>query len=114
MKPDKKALTERLKALAKSDPALTDLARKRMDEAVDVPEFVVPWEAFRALAEGVNLEQRYRKPFLDIWAAEKDDRDLGPLSIRMGVRKYEGGPLEISEEEKEAVGFYHAFCFVKV
>jgi mRNA (guanine-N7-)-methyltransferase len=85
-----------------------------MDEAVDVPEFVVPWEAFRALAEGVNLEQRYRKPFLDIWAAEKDDRDLGPLSIRMGVRKHEGGPLEISEEEKEAVGFYHAFCFVKV
>src|ERR1700722_8643110 len=85
-----------------------------MDEAVDVPEFVVPWEAFRALAEGVNLEQRYRKPFLDIWAAEKDDRDLGPLSIRMGVRKYEGGPLEISEDEKEAVSFSHAFCFVKV
>lgn len=85
-----------------------------MDEAVDVPEFVVPWEAFRALAEGFNLEQRYRKPFLDIWAAEKDDRDLGPLSVRMGVRKYEGGPLEISEDEREAVSFYHAFCFVKV
>ena len=85
-----------------------------MDEAVDVPEFVVPWEAFRALAEGVNLEQRYRKPFLDIWAAEKDDKDLGPLSVRMGVRKYEGGPLEISEDEREAVSFYHAFCFVKV
>jgi mRNA (guanine-N7-)-methyltransferase len=85
-----------------------------MDEAVDVPEYVVPWEAFRSLAEGFNLEQRYRKPFLDIWAAEKDDRDLAPLSVRMGVRKYEGGPLEISEEEKEAVSFYHAFCFVKV
>ena len=85
-----------------------------MDEAVDVPEYVVPWEAFRALAEGFNLEQRYRKPFLDIWAAEKDDRDLAPLSVRMGVRKYDGGPLEISEEEKEAVSFYHAFCFVKV
>jgi mRNA (guanine-N7-)-methyltransferase len=85
-----------------------------MDEAVDVPEYVVPWEAFRALAEGFNLEQRYRKPFLDIWASEKDDRDLGPLSVRMGVRKYEGGPLEITEEEREAVGMYHAFCFVKV
>jgi mRNA (guanine-N7-)-methyltransferase len=85
-----------------------------MDEAVDVPEYVVPWEAFRALAEGFNLEQRYRKPFLEIWAAEKDDRDLAPLSVRMGVRKYEGGPLEITEEEREAVSFYHAFCFVKV
>jgi mRNA (guanine-N7-)-methyltransferase len=85
-----------------------------MDEAVDVPEYVVPWEAFRALAEGFNLEQRYRKPFLDIWASEKDDRDLAPLSLRMGVRKYEGGPLEITEEEREAVSFYHAFCFVKV
>ena len=85
-----------------------------MDEAVDVPEYVVPWEAFRALAEGFNLEQRYRKPFLDIWAAEKDDRDLAPLSVRMGVRKYEGGPLEITEKEREAVSFYHAFCFVKV
>ena len=85
-----------------------------MDEAVDVPEYVVPWEAFRALAEGFNLEQRYRKPFLDVWAAEKDDRDLAPLSVRMGVRKYEGGPLEISEDEREAVSFYHAFCFVKV
>jgi mRNA (guanine-N7-)-methyltransferase len=85
-----------------------------MDEAVDVPEYVVPWEAFRALAEGFNLEQRYRKPFLDIWDSEKDDRDLAPLSVRMGVRKYEGGPLEITEEEREAVSFYHAFCFVKV
>jgi hypothetical protein len=85
-----------------------------MDEAVDVPEYVVPWEAFRALAEGFNLEQRYRKPFLDIWASEKDDRDLASLSLRMGVRKYEGGPLEMTEEEREAASMYHAFCFVKV
>ena len=85
-----------------------------MDEAVDVPEYVVPWEAFRAQAESFNLEQRFRKPFLDIWAAEKDDKDLAALSVRMGVRKYEGGPLDISEEEREAVSFYHAFCFVKV
>ena len=85
-----------------------------MDEAVDVPEYVIPWEAFRALAEGFNLEQRYRKPFLDIWAAERQDRDLSPLSVRMGVTKYEGGPLEMSPDERGAVSFYHAFCFVKV
>ena len=85
-----------------------------MDEAVDVPEYVVPWEAFRAIAEGFNLEQRFRKPFLDVWAMEKDDKDLSPLSVRMGVRRHDGGPLEITEEEKEAASFYHAFCFVKV
>jgi len=85
-----------------------------MEEAVDVPEYVVPWEAFRAVAEGFNLEQRYRKPFLEVWEAEKDDRDLSTLSVRMGVRKFEGAELGISDEEREAVGFYHAFCFVKV
>lgn len=85
-----------------------------MDEAVDVPEYVVPWEAFRALAEGFNLEQRYRKPFLDVWEAEKDHKELSKLSVRMRVVQREGGPLDLSPEEKEAVSFYHAFCFVKV
>ncbi|KIW14569.1 hypothetical protein PV08_07353 [Exophiala spinifera] len=85
-----------------------------MAEAVDVPEFVVPWEAFRAIAESYNLEQRYRKPFLDIWDAEQGNREMMALASRMGVTRYEGGDLLLSPEEKEAVGFYHAFCFVKV
>lgn len=85
-----------------------------MDEAVDVPEFVVPWEAFRALAEQFNLEQRYRKPFLDIYNQEQGNRELMQLAKRMGVVNHEGGDLRLSEEEKEAVSFYHAFCFVKV
>ena len=86
-----------------------------MEEAVDVPEYIVPWEAFRAVAEGFNLEQRYRKPFLEVWTAEKHDRELSALSVRMGVtREGSGGELGISEEERHAVGFYHAFCFVKV
>ena len=85
-----------------------------MDEAVDVPEFVVPWEAFRALAEQFNLEQRYRKGFLDIWNTEQGNRELMQLAKRMNVTSYEGGDMQLSEEEKEAVSFYHAFCFVKV
>lgn len=85
-----------------------------MAEAVDVPEFVVPWEAFRAIAESYNLEQRYRKPFLDIWDAEQGSREMMELALRMGVTKYEGGDLALTPEEREAVGFYHAFCFVKV
>lgn len=85
-----------------------------MTEAVDVPEFVVPWEAFRAIAEGFNLEQRYRKPFLNIWETEKQDREMAQLGVRMGVVQYEGGELLMSPEEREAVEVYHGFCFVKV
>ncbi|KAJ5089997.1 hypothetical protein N7532_008681 [Penicillium argentinense] len=86
-----------------------------MREAVEeVPEYVVPWEAFRALTEDYNLELQYRKPFLDIWEDEKNDRELGPLSERMGVRNRTTGELNMTEEEKDAVSFYHAFCFYKV
>ncbi|MCJ1313592.1 mRNA cap guanine-N7 methyltransferase [Agyrium rufum] len=86
-----------------------------LDEAVEeVPEYVVPWEAFRALAEDYNLEQQYRKPFPEVWTEEQDDPQLGPLSERMGVRGRDRGPLLVSEEEMEAASFYHAFCFYKV
>ncbi|POS85155.1 hypothetical protein EPUL_003266 [Erysiphe pulchra] len=86
-----------------------------LHEAVEeVPEYVVPWEMFRAIAEDFNLELQYHKPFLDIWQAEKDDEVLGPLSERMGVRERDRGPLLISNEEMEAASFYVAFCFYKV
>lgn len=75
---------------------------------------MVPWEAFRALAEDFNLELQYQKPFLDVWESEKDDPMLGPLSERMGVRERGGGPLLVSPEEQEAASFYIAFCFYKV
>lgn len=86
-----------------------------LDEAVEeVPEYVVPWEAFRALAEDYNLELQFHRTFPEIWEAEKDDADLGPLSERMGVRERGGGPLLVSDEEMEAASFYVGFCFYKV
>ncbi|KAK8190085.1 mRNA capping enzyme-domain-containing protein [Phyllosticta capitalensis] len=86
-----------------------------LEEAVEeVPEYVVPWEAFRALAEDYNLELQYRKPFNEIWDEENGDPVLGPLSERMGVRGRDRGPLLISSEEMDAASFYHAFCFYKV
>ncbi|KAM7207436.1 mRNA cap guanine-N7 methyltransferase [Naviculisporaceae sp. PSN 640] len=86
-----------------------------LDEAVEeVPEYVVPWFAFRALAEQYNLELQYHKTFTEVWETEKDDRELGPLSERMGVRERHGGKLLVSEQEMEAAGFYVAFCFYKV
>jgi mRNA (guanine-N7-)-methyltransferase len=86
-----------------------------LHEAVEgVPEYVVPWEAFRALAEDYNLELQYHKTFAEVWETEKDDRELGPLSERMGVRERHGGRLLVSDEEMEAASFYVAFCFYKV
>ena len=86
-----------------------------LDEAVEeVPEYVVPWEAFRALADDYNLELQFHRTFPEIWEAEKDDPELGPLSERMGVRERGGGPLLVSPEEMEAASLYIGFCFYKV
>ncbi|KAI0103068.1 guanine-N(7)-methyltransferase [Nemania sp. FL0031] len=86
-----------------------------LDEAVEeVPEYVVPWGAFRAIAEDYNLELQYHQSFKDIWESEKDDHVLGPLSERMGVRGRGRGPLLVSPEEMEVANFYVAFCFYKV
>lgn len=65
---------------------------------------------YSSLTEDYNLELQYRKPFLDIWEDEKNDRELGPLSERMGVRDRNTGELLMNEEEKDAVSkcFYPA------
>ncbi|GAB7337851.1 hypothetical protein MBLNU457_4248t1 [Dothideomycetes sp. NU457] len=84
-----------------------------LEEAVDVPEYVVPWEGLRALAEEYGLELLYRKPFKDVWEEEKNDPVLGPLSERMGVVARDGRS-NVSSDEMEAASFYHAFCFYKV
>lgn len=86
-----------------------------LDEAVEeVPEYVVPWEAFRALADDYNLELQFHRTFPEIWEQEKDDREMGALSERMGVRARGGGELLVSPEEMEAASFYVGFCFYKV
>lgn len=86
-----------------------------MEEAVEeVPEYIVPWEAFRAIAEDYNLELQYRRPFAEVWSEEKNNPVFGPLSEQMGVRGRDAGPLLITDEEFEAASFYHAFCFYKV
>jgi mRNA (guanine-N7-)-methyltransferase len=99
----------------------------QLEEAVDVPEYVVPWEAFRALAEEYGLELMYRKGFKEvldeIWGEGADvgdgreARKLAELAERMNVlsrNRSEGrGGLLVGDEELEAAGFYHAFCFYK-
>jgi mRNA (guanine-N7-)-methyltransferase len=88
-----------------------------LQEAVEAPEYVVPWEGFRALAEEYGLELLYRKGFREVFEDESEDRESGILAERMGVmsrdRSIGRGGLLVSEEEMEAASFYHAFCFYK-
>ena len=85
-----------------------------LDEAVEAPEFVVPWGVFRALAEDYGLEMDECVPFDEVWRREKDHPMYGPLSERMGVKDRRTGTLLVNEEEMEAASFYHAFTFYKV
>lgn len=64
--------------------------------------FLINADTFNRLTMDYNLELRYREPFLKVWEQEKDDKDLGPLSERMGVRNRDTGRLMMTEEEKEA------------
>lgn len=84
-----------------------------LEEAVEAPEFVVPFAAFRALASEYGLELRWEKPFNKIWDEERSDRILGPLSERMGVMDRMTGQCKVSDVEFEATSFYRAFCFYK-
>lgn len=105
----------------------------QLEEAVDVPEYVVPWEGFRALAEDYGLELMYRKGFKEILDEVMGDtmeeapgggdarmrRDLMQLAERMGVLSRDrsaggGSGLLVGEEELEAAAFYHGFCFYKI
>lgn len=85
-----------------------------LEEAVEVPEFVVPWEALRAMAADYNLELEYHKSFNEIWREERKDPVLGPLSERMGVVDRISGKLNVTDMEMEAAAFYVAFSFYKV
>ncbi|KAF3921931.1 hypothetical protein ABW20_dc0101869 [Dactylellina cionopaga] len=87
-----------------------------LEESVeDVPEYVVPWEAFRGLAFEFNLKLEYKRLFEDIWSDEKDDKILGPLSERMNVKKRDGsGDMQVQGEEWEACKIYMGFCFRKI
>lgn len=99
----------------------------QLEEAVDVPEYVVPWEAFRALAEEYGLELMYRKGFREvldeIWGESTDAgeareaKELAMLAERMGVlsrdRSQGKQGLLVGDEDMEAAAFYHAFCFYR-
>jgi mRNA (guanine-N7-)-methyltransferase len=64
-----------------------------------------------------GLELLYRKGFKEVYEDESEDRELGMLAERMGVRSRDraapnNGCL-VGGQEMVAASFYHAFAFYK-
>ncbi|KAK9235598.1 mRNA capping enzyme-domain-containing protein [Lipomyces kononenkoae] len=84
------------------------------DAVEDVPEYVVPFEIFRAMAEDYKLELIYRKGFHDVFEDETSEHpELFDICRRMGVTKQDGS-YGIEGDQREAAGFYLAFAFEKL
>ena len=82
-------------------------------EAVEAPEYVVPWDLFCEMAAEYGLRLQYCKPFDEVWEENRDDEVLAPLSKEMRVLN-KGGSFLVSDQEVEAAKFYIAFCFRKI
>ena len=83
----------------------------------DVPEYVVPWEAFRYLASEYGLKMEYKRHFEDIWNDEEKDPIMSDLSERMGVKEKtrdRSGKKLVEGEEWEACKLYLGFVFRKL
>lgn len=85
-----------------------------LQDAIDnVPEYVVPFEAFRALAEEFDLELTYKKTFLEMFKEEIPTwfKKLNPRLVE-GMRRTDG-TYGVEGDESEASAFYLAFAFQK-
>lgn len=86
-----------------------------LQDAVDnVPEYLVPFEKFRALCEEHHLELRYKKNFFDLFKSEISNYFHmlpGPLiqSLRLDDGRY-----GVDGDERDACSFYLGFVFEKV
>jgi mRNA (guanine-N7-)-methyltransferase len=86
-----------------------------LEDAVgNVPEYIVPFEAFRGLAQEYHLELVHRKPFLKMFDDELALKpSLGRLCQKMNVLKSDGS-FGIEGDQREACGIYLAFAFEKL
>ena len=61
-----------------------------LQDAVDVPEYVVFWDEFVKLAESYGLKLEYREEFHKIYDAEKSHKDYEKLLKTMRVVDQDG------------------------
>ncbi|KZV92849.1 guanine-N(7)-methyltransferase [Exidia glandulosa HHB12029] len=83
------------------------------DAVDDVPEYVVHWDNFLDMASQHGLRLQYREEFHDVFEAERDDAEFGPLLERMNVVDKQG-ESHMDEDQWEAANIYIAFAFVKL
>lgn len=91
-----------------------------LKDAIDnVPEYVVPFESFRALALEYDLELRYKESLPDVFRNNmpkyfnKFSEKMKEGLKRSDVDEKNRPKYGVEGDEKEAVQFYLAFCFVK-
>lgn len=82
------------------------------DAVDDVPEYIVDWPNFEALANEYRLRLVYKQPFHQILQEEQSSRDFGPLLLKMGVVSPEGTSA-MDADQWEAANLYQAFAFEK-
>ncbi|QRV86204.1 mRNA cap guanine-N7 methyltransferase [Ceratobasidium sp. AG-Ba] len=83
------------------------------DAVEDVPEFVVRWDEFKALALEYGLKAVYRSEFHDLFNDERRDSEFGPLLQKMKVVNSRGDS-EMTEDQWHAANIYIAFAFEKI
>ncbi|ODV62800.1 mRNA (guanine-N7)-methyltransferase [Ascoidea rubescens DSM 1968] len=84
------------------------------DSVENAPEFVVPFESFRAIAEEYRLELRYKKTFAELFKEEIPEwfNNFSPKMLE-GLKRSDG-KYGISGEEAEVADFYLAFAFERI
>lgn len=86
-----------------------------LKDAVDhVPEYVVPFDILRSLADEYGLELRFKKPFFELYLEQIPEwyKKLSP-GLLQGLKRSDG-KLGLEGPDKEAAEFYLAFAFEKV
>ncbi|GAA5900854.1 hypothetical protein JCM6882_007681 [Rhodosporidiobolus microsporus] len=82
------------------------------DAVEEVPEYVVYWENFVALAAEYSLSPIYCADFQTIFADEQADAGFHELLLRMKVMDEEGN-AQMDEDQLDAAMLYMGFAFVK-
>ncbi|BGP13631.1 hypothetical protein JCM10213_007807 [Rhodosporidiobolus nylandii] len=82
------------------------------DAVEEVPEYVVYWDNFVALAAEYGLSCVYSEAFQNIFIDEQDDPQFKQLLLRMKVMDEEGN-AEMDEDQLDAAMLYMGFAFVK-
>ncbi|GAA5969945.1 hypothetical protein JCM8115_001187 [Rhodotorula mucilaginosa] len=83
------------------------------DAVEEVPEYVVYWDNFVALAAEYGLAPRFQANFQTIFAEEQEDPYFSNLLRRMNVMDAEGN-AEMDEDQLDAAMLYLGFAFVKL